>query len=138
MRDNDIDWDASVSEMLALGVPTRAFVSLSMAAGLLGTPVPEHALGQLFPGSARWHMLSTLLTSDGVIHTGAPKLQGAKTVALDFLLEERSLVSWMRSIFLPSESWLREHFEHENGGQQSVWSLQFARWRQLVQRWRPE
>jgi hypothetical protein len=137
VRDNAIDWSAFVAEVEAMGVPTRAFVSVSMAKGLLDSPIPEWVLSRLYPGAMRWSLLQNLLQQDGVIADGRPKLRRAETLLLDALIQERSPGRWLRSILFPSSQWLREHFGQDGDVDESTLRLHMRRYRQMLGRWNP-
>lgn len=133
--DNVIDWARVVTSAGEAAARTRVFVSLSMAAGLLGTEVPARVLADLDPG-LRWHALRALLAREGSVADGRPKLPRGKTVALDALLDDRGPLDWAQSVVVPDRSWLEEKFA-EPGSNHSTLALHARRLRQLVARWRP-
>lgn len=137
VRDNPLDWSRAVAEMDALGAPTRSFVSLMMARGVLGTPVPDGALEALAPAPGRWRKLRELLEAQGVLHHGTPKLGRLDTLRLDLLLEEGGLGSWLRKVALPDRLWLARHFAPEEPD--VGWArLHGRRLVRLATRWRPQ
>jgi hypothetical protein len=137
VRDNTIDWSDFVSEVEAMGVPTRAFVSLSMAKGLLDSPIPASVLTRLYPGSVRWSLLENLLQQNGIVADGRPKLRRAETLMLDALIDERPFGAWLGSILFPSSQWLEEHFGHESSVEESTLQLHLRRYQQMLGRWKP-
>lgn len=136
VRDNSIDWDSFMAEVRAMGVATRAYVSLSMAAGLLGTPVPKTVLEALYPGACRWGAIHRLLRADGVFVTGTTKLPHLKAAYLDALLNEQGLLSWARLLVFPPEDWMREHFDREGTFPGHPWLLHLKRMRLFATEWR--
>lgn len=132
--DNAIDWGRAVDEIRALGVPTRAFVSLSMARGLLGSPIPDDVLAALRPSSRTWSRIQRLLASDGVIADGRPKLSRARTVILDALIDERPLPVWLYRVVVPPAAWMQGHFGAPDA---PLWRRHAGRVRALTTRWRP-
>lgn len=138
-RDTAPDWNAVVAEVLALGVPTRAALSFIMARDLLGAPIPRAVVEALLcQRSARARAALTLLERERVLSNGHPKLRGAATALLDALVDERSLVSWLRSIAAPPEEWMRDHFDaSEAAVRWPLWRLHAERVRALAERWRP-
>lgn len=137
VRDNALDWSRVVEEIEALGAPTRSFVSLMMARGVLETPIPDAPLEALAPTSSRWRKLCDLLEGEGVLHRGVPKLGRAKTLRLDLLLEEGGVGSWLANVALPDRAWLERHFapEEPNLGWARLHGRRLVR---LATRWRPQ
>jgi len=138
VRGNAIDWPRYLEEIRAMEVPIRAFVSLSMAAGLLGTPIPQEILRALYPGDQRWRALRTLLAHARAVSNGRPKLGPLRTALLDILLDERGAGSWAVSTLFPSEGWLRERYGHDRLAVAPTWRLYLERYRHALSSWRPE
>lgn len=116
VRDNEIDWGCFLDAIAESNAGRRAFVSLAMAAGLLGTPIPSDVLAALFPGAAVWSRIERLLSRASVIANGNSKLSCAQSLCLDRLLTEDTFLGWARSIAFPSLPWMREHFDREGRG----------------------
>jgi hypothetical protein len=138
VRDNAVDWDRLVSEIKAMGIETRAFVSLSMAAGLMSTPIPESVLKQLCPGPKQWARIERLLAEESVIANGQAKLGGGKTIRLDALINEQSTWAWARSVALPPSEWMKQNYGTDTDQRLGVWRLHFRRMWKLATRWRPQ
>lgn len=138
VRDNDIDWDLFLYEVHAVGLPTRVFVSLSMAVGLLQTPIPDSVLEALYPGDSRSKQISHLLSQEGVCVSSKKKLPPEKTLTLDALLNEQGKLSWAKNIVLPSSSWLKNQFYSTEESNKPLWQLQLGRYKRLISNWRPE
>ncbi len=132
--DNEIDWERVLYEIEVLGAPTRAFISLSMARGLFGTPVPDDVLGQLRPSKARWKRIQHLLAVDGVVADGKPKLARARTLLLDALIDERPMPTWLYRVLVPPEEWMQTHFGREG---LPLWRRHVLRVQRAVWTWRP-
>ena len=111
VRDSAVSWDAFVSEVDAVGLRTRAFVSLSMAAGLLGASIPEGVLRELSPGEERVRGIFKELTQASVFSDDGAKLRGRSALHLDRLLDDRGGLRWLSSLLLPSADWLRPRLE---------------------------
>lgn len=137
VQDNPIDWPEFIEQVRLMRASTRAFVSLSMARGLLGTPIPDAVLQTLAPGRARWAHLQQLLAANGTVADGTPKLARLQTVWLDLLIEERSPLQWACSVLWPSRDWLLEHFGDADGPYEPLLRLQLQRYRQMLNRWKP-
>lgn len=137
VRDGDINWSHVVEEVLASGIGTRVYVSLSMAKDLLDTPVPSGVLAKLAPPPLRRQAISYLLQKNGVIVDGTPKLGRAQSILLDLLISERSPPAWLWQIVFPDGDWMQSHFDRE-GGNLSLWQLHRKRVRALASRWKPE
>jgi hypothetical protein len=137
VRAGSVDWEAYLEEVKSLGAPTRAFVSLAMAAGLMGTPVPERVLRALYPGPERWRKIRSLLTNEGVFENGRPKLGRTRSLALDRLLSERPMAEWFYTMLVPSPAWLREHFDREGAFRGPPWLLHGRRAWMMARRWLP-
>ncbi len=137
VQDHLIDWAWVMDEIDASHIRTRAYVSLAMARGLLGTPVPEDVLDALDPGPTRRKALFGLLTREGVLADGAGKLGRAQTVLLDVLLDDRGVGRWAAGAVAPDEAWMRSHFDREGTFEGPAWKLHLERARALVTRWRP-
>ncbi len=138
VRDCSIDWERYIGEVLSMGVPTRAFVSLSMAAGLLGTPVPKDVLRELYPGRSRWAPIELLLRSSGSMNNGRRKLGKVKTALLDALLDERGFIPWARSTVFPPGDWMHGHFGAGfEGTKVGLWRLHGERLKALATKWQP-
>lgn len=135
---NAVDWPRFVEEVTAMGVPTRAFVSLSMAAGLLGTRVPAWVLERLFPGKPRWGAIRGLLRRERVLADERRKLTGFRAIALDALLDERGPSAWAGSVVFPPTPWLREHFGSGACREESALRLHATRYLLLATQWRRE
>jgi glycosyltransferase involved in cell wall biosynthesis len=136
IRDTSVDWDSYVEEVLASGFARRAFVSLAMARGLLATPVPDSVLERLHPGKP-WASIRRLLSTEGVIADGRPKLRRARAVLLDALLDERGRIRWLADLVVPPEDWMRAHFDRKRGGA-PLWRLHARRLFDVVTKWKPE
>lgn len=136
VRDNVIDWPGYVDEIRRVGATRRAFVSLAMAAGLLGTPIPGDVLEDLAPSSARWRRIRRLLASEGVVADGRPKLTRVKSVLLDVLIDEDGVARWAGALTVPEPAWMREHFDRQNSGA-PLWRLHARRVVGLISRWSP-
>jgi len=137
VRDCPVDWSWFQQEAFALGVPTRLFVSLVMARGLLGTPVPDGLLESLAPSGPRWAATARLLARDGTVADGRPKLGRREALLLDLLLEDRSLAHWAKRLLLPDDRWLRRHYQTEPEAEEPLWRLHARRWWRGMSRWRP-
>jgi len=87
-----------------------------MARGLMGTPVPDEVLERLSPGPRWWGRVQRLLSREGVLERGRPKLLGWRTAWLDILLEEEGPAAWLRSVTAPPAAWMREHFDRQGSG----------------------
>jgi hypothetical protein len=136
-RDNVLDWSRVVDEIKALGAPTRCFVSLMMARGVLDTPIPDAALEALIPSRGRWSGLCDLLEREGVLDRGAPKLGRLQTLQLDLLLEEGGFASWLANVALPERRWLERHLAPDEP--RLAWArLQGRRLLRLATKWRPQ
>ncbi len=138
VRDCDIDWEQFVQEVRSTGISTRVFVSLSMAKGLMNTPIPLEVLKELMPSESRWRGISYLLEQDGVIVGASPKLGKLKAVLLDVLISEKTVPAWIKQVVLPDEEWMRSHFDRDGTKRGSVWNLHRHRMMSLASRWRPE
>ncbi len=134
VRDNSIDWDIYLKEIQVMGIQKRAFISLSMAAGLLGTPIPIEVLSILSPVNTQWCYIERLLSREGAFYSGKSKLSKGKTIILDYYIYEHSKCSWLRNIFFPPASWMREHFSVAN---ENLLQLYWKRFLALVLEWRP-
>ena len=113
VRDLVIDWDAVVREIEAVGLRTRCFVSLSMAAGLLGAAIPDEVLQALAPAGTRSDKLLALIQSQGALDAEAPKLRGLRALKLDHLLEDRGAGAWLGGLVWPPADWLRPRLERD-------------------------
>ena len=113
VRDHVIDWGAFVSEVDAVGLRTRAFVSLSMAVGLLRAAVPLDVLEALAPRSPRAEGLLSHIASEGVFDTGQPKLSGLSALRLDRMLDDRGGIPWLGGLLFPDGAWLRPRMERD-------------------------
>jgi hypothetical protein len=132
VRDNCIDWEAYIAEVIAMNIPTRAFVSLSMAVGLLGTPVPVSVLKRLYPGDKCWLSIRRLLVGDSVFATGKNKLRNMKDVYLDYSVNEGNSIAWLKNILFPSREWLIEHFTRDGVFRGPNWVLHMRRIAQRI------
>ena len=110
VADGQVQWEQAVREIREVGLPTRAFVSLAMARGLLGTPVPDDALEALCPSAWRWRWLRGLLESESVLEDGRPKLAGARALLLDALVDDRPMAMWLARTLVPPGPWMETHF----------------------------
>ena len=138
VRDNSIDWDSYLHEVRAMGIPTRAFVALSVAVGLLGSPVPRRVLRELYPGAKRWGTIQAILASDSAVANGRPKLARRKAITLEMLLEEGGPLQWMMWAANPPQDWLVNHFGRDTGGAQDTrLRLQTSRLLDVLRRWFP-
>lgn len=136
VRDCDIDWTRFIDEAALACARTRVFVSLSMARGLLGTPIPDSVLHALSPPPGRCRAILALLAHNGV-EAGGPKLPRAQAIALDALLADEGLGGWSRHLLLPPRSWMEEHFDREREDLPH-WRLHLRRIGRLATHWRPE
>lgn len=135
VRTAAIDWEQFVTEIRALGLPTRAYVSLAMAAGLLDTPVPPDVLEALYPGKSRWDQIRNLLAGEGTFVKGTRKLPFGKTLILDKLVSEAPFLRWGWRILFPPVTWMREHFERDhNAGAPMLMPVLYAK--RLLSRFR--
>lgn len=134
VRDVALDWDAVLREIGEVGLRTRAFVSLSMAAGLLGAPVPPEVLSALAPGDGRWPAIAQLIASEGVLVGSRPKLRGLTALRLDRLLDDRGVVAWLGGVALPPAAWLRPRLERDGPAPGPDWTLYGRRAGRLVRR----
>ena len=138
VRDNPIDWDEAIDQNRLMGVPTRAFTSLSMARGLLNSPIPEPILSALFPGRSRWAIVERLLATNSVILNDSFKLGRFQTLLLDALIDERPVWSWLSSIIWPDHQWLYNHFSDDpNDLEERRFYLHAKRYYEMVRRWKP-
>jgi len=137
VRDNDIDWNTFLKEIRVLGMPTRAFVSLSMAVGLMHTPIPRWVLTKLYPGKILWWVIKTLLVRYSVIADGNIKLPYITSLILDCMLNDDGIWGWFVSLIFPSKEWLNVHFAREGAFHGSIWRLHLQRMRMLLSKWRP-
>lgn len=135
-RDNRIDWDEAVDQMVRMSAETRCFVSLSMARGLLAAPVPDRVLDRLDPGAARRHTLERILRANGVVATGRRKLGRLDSVALDRALDGRALPAWLWSLVAPPREWLVSHFGDARAPESTL-RLHARRYWRIATRWRP-
>jgi hypothetical protein len=138
VRDNAIDWPRFVSTVQAMGVGVRAFTSLSMAAGLLATPVSQEILEALHPGSSRWRRIESVLAGQGVISNGQPKLGGMQTIRLDALLDEQGSLAWLAMLAVPPAAFMRQNYSSPGDHEAAIWRLHLRRMWQLATRWRPQ
>jgi hypothetical protein len=136
VRDNKIDWAYFLSEVQLMGISTRCFVSLSMAAGLLETPIPFYALQALFPGRIRWSLIHKLLRNNGTLNDGKAKLPRFQSIFLDVLLCDEGIFRWLTNLLFPSSNWMREHFDRDNEGI-SLISLHLKRIKMVFKIWNP-
>lgn len=138
VRDNEIDWDAFLAEVDDVGLKIRVFVSLSMAAGLLQTPIPDSVLRELYPGDKKWRQICGLLAKEGVCAEGTPKLPHIESLVLDALLYEGSWIEWAKNVIYPNERWLRQSFFSAQSLDTSLWQLHVARYKRALMAWRPQ
>lgn len=131
----DVDWDVVIRDLRECRASARALVSLRIAAGLLGSPVPDSVCGRLEAEAPSAKAVLALIARHGVVAPKRP-LGRASTIALDRRLDGRPLRSWLRDTLAPSESWLREHFARDKGVS-SVAHLHARRVGAFVARWRP-
>lgn len=136
VRGNPIDWDRFLGAVADAQARRRAFLSLAMAAGLLGTPVPQEVLARLLPDAGWWRRAHAILAAEGAVATGAPKLGRWSSVRLDLLLDEEGLGSWVRSVLVPPGTWMVEHFDRAGLGT-PLWRLHLRRLTMLASGWRP-
>ena len=65
VRDASLDWEVVVQEVAAVGLTTRSFVSLTMAAELLGARIPQHVLEAMAPSARRAVAIFGILSKRG-------------------------------------------------------------------------
>lgn len=139
IRDNVVNWDRFLGEVRAMRIPTRAFVALAMAAGLLDTPIPASVLSALYPGRLRWTALQRLIQSAGAVTDGRPTFGPLRTAALDVLLDEQGPMAWALRTVVPDEQWMRARFDDPPPTGAALLPLLHARrYARLVSRWHPE
>jgi len=145
VRDVALDWDEVVREIAAVGLRTRAFVSLAMAAGLLGAAIPPEVLMALAPNERRWRSLAGLIASEGVVVAGGaeqagskgvrwPRLSARTTLKLDRLLDDRGAAAWFSGLALPPAAWLRPRLERDGPVPGPDWMLHAHRAGRIVRR----
>ena len=138
VRDNPIDWDAYIAEVLAMNIPTRAFISLAMAAGLLGSPIPLNVFDKLCLDHERWQTIKQLLTEEGVFFTGKNKLKRMKAILLDYYLYEGRFCDWFGNVIYPSQEWLMNHFGRDIVSPEAYWILYCRRITKAFSMWDPK
>ena len=138
VRFTPVLWEKYLAVVAEMGIQTRAFVSLSMAKGLLGTPIPDHVLRSLFPGPIRWRCIESIVKGDGVFADGRKKLGPLKAVALDCLLHQQGGWNWFTSMIFPPADWLAERFQPPQAAGSSYLSLLLYRILAAARLWRPE
>lgn len=137
VRDTTVDWATFLAEVKGLGLQTRAYVSLSIANGLLATPIPPTVLTELYPGENRWNRIRALLSHDGVFANGRKKLTAGRAVLLDLLLWDGNAAQWLANTAFPSPDWMRAHFAGGGDRPRGLFGLYARRLQLAVTQWRP-
>lgn len=139
IHDLSIDWEAFVYRVRAVGASTRVYVSLMVAEGLVGTPIPTSVLDALAPPDAVRQRLLALVSRIGVLGVTGRRLGPVRTIQLDRLLDDRKTVDWLAAVVLPDAQWLRRHFEDGRTRQaESLALLHLRRVLRLLAHWRPQ
>jgi len=132
MARQPVDWGGALAQLRAVGGERRAWVSLAMARELLGAPIDEAQLASLRPppgvaGSVR------RVVRRASVFAGGRKLAGPGAVFLDAAVDDRGVARWLHDALLPPREWLARRY-----GEGSAWRLHGSRYRDALQRWRPE
>lgn len=109
-----IDWPAFVESVQRLGVGTAVFMSLSVARGLFGTPVPDPVLQRLDPGAARRRLLYGWLGRVSVFDPERPKFTRLGQLIFQTALCDGANGLWRT--FFPSAPEMRERHGAAPGG----------------------
>ena len=112
-RDVRIDWDMVLSELECVGLPTRAFISLSMASELLGAQIPSRVLDALAPDTRRSEAISRILSARGLLSETPRPFGAIESLRLDRLLDERTHLAWLQGLLWPESGWLRARLERD-------------------------
>jgi hypothetical protein len=133
-----LDWNRLLREARDSGAATRISTAMEMAANLMGTPFPDDVREALRPSRLTGNALGWLLARDGGVTSPGPKLGVVSTIALDWLLDDRSSARWVSGVLFPPTPWLAAHFGATVNGGRAPWKLHARRISAAFSRWRPE
>lgn len=105
----DIDWDLFVNRVVSLRTKTAVYISLGMAKGLLGTPVPECVLDRIKPHAYKVWLMQKWIESVGVFEPDE-----AKWSKLGYILFVSLLFDSLSDFFsgvLPPPKEIKAHYK---------------------------
>lgn len=106
VRRCDIDWELLVISIKRCHVRTAAYFSLSLAATLLRTPIPEVVLQQIRPAAWKKGLIESSLRRAGLFDPYQHKWSRLAYVVFNLLLYD-TLPDLIRAVF-PSRQWMSE------------------------------
>jgi hypothetical protein len=128
-----VDWSRLVEEAFILRMPTRIFVSLAIAADLLGTPIPRWVLAALCPSEARLKAIRLILGPYRVFRQeGFRPFPVVRAPILDAALDDRGPTRWLRDAVYPPTEWLRPRFRGTHWAQSGRAVMTFMRYAQTL------
>ena len=107
-----IDWKIFETMVFELKTKTAVYISLSMAKGLLGTPVPDGFLNSIRPNLFKIKLMETWLSKVGIFEPDAHKWSKVGYIIFVSLLYD-SLSDFISGVF-PSSSDMRLQYGYSN------------------------
>ncbi len=116
VRAQDVDWDVFCDRVEELRVRTPVYVSLAMAADLLGTPIPDAVLQRVAPSAVKRNAVLSRIRRAGVLYPDRPKFKNFDFILFTALLYD-DLPALIRTA-LPRRDWMEERY-----GERQTWRM---------------